>query len=781
VFRVIDRYILREHLAPFALSIALLTLGLLLDRIYQMTDLVITRGVPFHLVLGLLFLMLPSFLAHTLPMALLVSILLAGGRLASDWEIVAFRASGVGPLRLLRPVIVAGALLSLVTLGLTLVVIPRANQAFQTQLFKTLETRATSGINERIFNTLFGDTVIYVNEISPSQVALKGLVVSDERDPKMARIITAREGRLLADPEARRITLRLIDGSISESEVGAATPASPATTDGAPSAMPRSRYTAFGLYDMNLSVQTPFKGAPRSWKPEKSLTVAELAASADAAPDARAAAPFRIELQKRWALPFAALAFAVIGFPLAAGSVQRGRGLALVASLAVLATYYLVMSSLEGQALAGQLPVWLAIWLPNLLTIAAGAGLMVYQLAPTPSSKAAWAGRALRRRLSIRSPRFGPRPLVERRPRTSRDSTHLIDRYLVRTYLIYFGLTVLVAATLFVVIDLLDTLDRYLRHKPPLRYIVQHFVYRLPVGVHDRLHIVTLVATVFVFLAMSRHHELTAMKAAGISLFRVSAPILALALLTSGATGLFQEFFVPDLNQRGDELDRVKILGMPPRHLWVRQRVWFRSTDTRFFRLDLVDPTSNEVRGLTVLEIDRDFQLLNRLDAARAQWAPEGWVLSAGALTEIDAGDRIQTIPFSMTAIAMPERFDDFTEIQRPVDQMSFAELQAYIQRLQASGYQVKKHLVKLYAKLSFPVAHLVMALVAIPLAVQAPRGGRLAGIGLAIGILAGYMLVDYSAVAFARADLLPPLMAAWTANIVFLGIAAALLLRART
>jgi lipopolysaccharide export system permease protein len=73
------------------------------------------------------------------------------------------------------------------------------------------------------------------------------------------------------------------------------------------------------------------------------------------------------------------------------------------------------------------------------------------------------------------------------------------------------------------------------------------------------------------------------------------------------------------------------------------------------------------------------------------------------------------------------------------------------------------------------------MALVAIPLAVQAPRGGRLAGIGLAIAILAGYMLVDYSALAFARADLLPPLMAAWTANIIFLGIAAALLVRART
>ena len=124
---------------------------------------------------------------------------------------------------------------------------------------------------------------------------------------------------------------------------------------------------------------------------------------------------------------------------------------------------------------------------------------------------------------------------------------------------------------------------------------------------------------------------------------------------------------------------------------------------------------------------------------------------------------------------------DDFTEIQRPVNAMSFVELRAYIARLQESGHQVKKYLVELYSKLSFPLAHVVMVLVAIPFALQSPRGGRLVGIGLAIGILAGYLVVHYSAIAFARADLLPPLMAAWTANIVFMGLGAALLFRART
>ena len=102
IISVIDRYVLRELLAPFWLSGALFTFFLFIDRIYNLTDLVITKGVPLHLVMQLLVFMMPSFLALTLPMALLVAVLFAGGRLAGDLEVVAFQASGVGPLRLFR-------------------------------------------------------------------------------------------------------------------------------------------------------------------------------------------------------------------------------------------------------------------------------------------------------------------------------------------------------------------------------------------------------------------------------------------------------------------------------------------------------------------------------------------------------------------------------------------------------------------------------------------------------------------------------------------------------
>src|SRR5882672_5515898 len=258
---VLDRYIIRELISPFLFGGALFTFFLVIDRIYQLTELVITKGVPFYLVVQLLVFMLPSFLAHTLPMALLVAVLLAGGRLAGDLEIIAFKAAGVSTLRLFRPVLAAALVVTAVTAAITLVINPIANQEFQRQLFKILQARATSGLAERVFNPTFGDVIIYVEDVSASQVALRGLLVSDERDNKISRIITAREGRLLTDEENRRITLRLINGAVSEADVLPAAPAVPTTNlkamrpplSGAASAE-RYRLTNFSIYDMSLSV-----------------------------------------------------------------------------------------------------------------------------------------------------------------------------------------------------------------------------------------------------------------------------------------------------------------------------------------------------------------------------------------------------------------------------------------------------------------------------------------------------------------------------------------------
>ncbi len=339
MLKILDRYMIKDLAPSFALAVGVLTFFLVIDRVYQLTDLVITKSVPFHFVLGLLLFMLPGVLTLTVPMALLVSVLLVGGRLAGDLEVVALKASGVSPLRLFRPFLGIGILVCGIVAVLTLVIAPAASGAFQNQLFQILQTKATTGIKERTFTASFSQMVMYVDDISPSQMALRGLLVSDERDAKLSRIIVAREGRLFSDAKNRRVTMRFIDGSVSETDTGDPR---------------RFRLTAFSLYDLNLPLDNPQRTAERIEKPEKEMPLSVLRETiAELKRQGQIVRPFEVELHKRFSLPVAALVFILVGFPLGIRSHRGGRTLALGSSLAVVAAYYVIHTFLEGVALRG--------------------------------------------------------------------------------------------------------------------------------------------------------------------------------------------------------------------------------------------------------------------------------------------------------------------------------------------------------------------------------------------------------------------------------------------
>ena len=771
--RILDRYIVKELGPPFAIGVGVFTFFLVIDRIYQLTDLVITKNVPFALVMPLLLYMLPAFLALTLPMATLVAVLLVCGRLAGDLEVAALKASGVSPLRLFRPFLAAGIVVTLLIAWLTLMVGPWSSGAFQRQLFRILQSRASTGIKERTFSATFNQFVIYVDEVSPSQVRLKGLLVSDERNPEQSRIIVAREGRLLSDEATRRITLRFLDGSISESDVGDRR---------------RFRQTYFSLYDMSLPVDSPLTAASKEEKPEKQLPLRQLIGEADRLHrEGQIATPYYVELHKRFALPMAALMFTLVGFPLGIRSHRGGRAVALGFSFGIVVSYYILYTSMEGFALRGRLPAGIAVWVPNAILALVGLAMLRAEVAGVST---AWLDAFWRLWAKIGERRSGrvAKPLEERRRGRlgrltgPRESTFIMDRYLIRQYLIYLGIGTVIGAVLIGVVDLLQTLDRFLRVKPPFTTILEHFVYRLPGELYKGLPMIVLIATVFLFLSLTRQRELDAFKAAGISLYRASLPILLVAGAITVLAVAFQEIVLPDINAKSEEVDRVKIRGQLPRHLQRQTQIWYRSSDTRFFRMALLDPVGKSMEGLTVLDISRDFRMEERLDARAAQWSTEGWQLTDGVFRRVGPQNRVTSEMFDSRLLAMPEHIDDFIQLQNAPDTMSFLELRAYVARLRDGGHRVTRYLVQLYSKLSFPLVHVIMALVAIPFALVSPRsGGRAMGIGVAIVIAVGYWVVHSVALAFAQADLLPAALAAWTANIVFAGIGTALFLSART
>ncbi len=776
MIRVLDRYVFKELAAPFAIGVGVFTFFLVIDRIYQLTDLVITKNVPFWLVLPLLVFMLPSFLTLTLPMALLVAVLLVCGRLAGDLEVAALKAAGVSPLRLFRPFVVTALAATLVIAWLTLVVAPWASAAFQSQLFKILQSRAATAIRERAFSAGFSQFVIYVEEVRPSQVRLKGMLVSDERNPELSRIIVAREGRLLTDEVNRRITLRFLDGSINESS---------------PTDLRRFRQTNFGLYDMNLPLESSLAVDPRDDKPEKRLSLGGLRAEAErlrqGGVDRQITAPYYVEFHKRFALPVAAVVFVLVAFPLGVRTHRGGRSAALATSFGIVVSYYVLYISLEGAALRGRLDPALGVWLPNLLFGLVGGVLLHGATAGLPNTwlEVFW---GLWTKLEGLGPARVARSSQERRRRRlrplrgPRESTFIIDRYLIRRYVLFLGIGLMIGTVLFVVVDLLLTLDRFLRIKPPVGYILQHFAYRAPNELYKGLPMVVLLSTVFLFMSLTRQRELDALKAAGVSLYRLALPVLLVALAISVGSVIFQEAALPDINAKAEEVDQVKIRGELPRHLRRQAQIWYRSSDTRFFRMALLDPIGKSIEGLTVLDIDRGFRVVARLDARRAQWTPDGWHLTDGALRRFGPGDRITSGLFESLVTDMPEHIDDFIQVQNAPDTMSFRELRAYVAKLRENGHQVGKYLVQLYSKLSFPLVHVIMALVAIPFALASPRsGGRAVGIGVAVMIAVGYWLVNSMALAFAQAGLLPPALGAWTANVIFTGLGTVLFLSVRT
>jgi LPS export ABC transporter permease LptF/LPS export ABC transporter permease LptG len=768
MIRIIDRYVTLELWPPFVISVAVFTFFLVIDRVYQLTDLVIGKQVPARLVLALLLYLLPPLLSLSMPIAVLMAVLIAGGRLSADLEVAALKASGVSPARLLRPFLAVGIIASVFIGWLTLAVNPWASAAFQRQLFRIAETQATAGIQERAFVSTFGRIVLYVEEVSPSQFALKGLLASDERDPALSRIIVAREGRVLSDSERRRLTLRFIDGTINESDV-----ADPR----------RFRFTTFTLYDLNLPLSNPTATAEQQAKPEKEMPLGALTAAAEGK-DRGKAAPFLVELHKRFALPVAAVVFVLVGFPLGIRSHRGGRAVAITSSFAIVICYYILSTALEGPALGGRLPVWLAIWLPNAIFMVIGLALL---RAVTTGIPTGWLGFVWRvagwlpQGRRERGPR-GPGWTAGLRMRGPRGSSFIIDRYLMRQYLLLIGIGLLIGAAFSVIVDLIQSLDRFLRAKPPWMYIAQHFLYLVPRELYKGLPLIVLVATVFLFVSLTRQRELDALKAAGMSLYRACAPILVIAFLISVGALVFQETALPLIAAKAEEVDRVKIRGFPPRHLQQQGQMWFRSSDRRFLKIGLLDPVARSLDGLIVLDLSPDFRLIGRLDVRRAQWVSDGWEMWGGIARQIGASQQVQSRSFDHRVMELPEHIDDFIRVQKLPDAMSFRELRAYVAKLRDGGHQVGTYLVQLYSKLSFPLVHLIMALVAIPFALATPRsGGRAVGIGVAIVVAVAYWMVHSVALAFARADLLPPALAAWSANIIFTGLGTALLLSAKT
>ena len=351
--RILSLYIIREISSLFLLGMAVFTLVMLLGRLLKLTDLVITRGVPLADIGRMVTYLMPSLLVFTIPMAFLLAVLLAFGRLSADNEITVMKASGISLIQLMPPVLVCSLVAMLLTLAASVWGVPWGNSAFKLLSFEVLKQNVAMTIREKVFWDDIPGIVLYTEHYDEERHILKGVIIYDSRDPKRPLTIFAASGTLGCTPNQQDICLVLQNGSIHATG-----------RDG--------EYQMAGFGEYVMTVANPGKNGALG-RNEQDMGIAELQRQiADPALSPGQRLKMRAELHSRFAFPFAALVFAVVAMPLGIQNRRSGKSAGFSTSIAILLSYYVLLSLLRTLAEKGALPPSLAMWLPNIIFLAVG-------------------------------------------------------------------------------------------------------------------------------------------------------------------------------------------------------------------------------------------------------------------------------------------------------------------------------------------------------------------------------------------------------------------------
>lgn len=363
--KLIDRYLIKEILSPFWISLSIFTGVLFLIRSIKLIDLVVNKNVPVGDILYLFALLIPRFLEVAIPMALLVAIVVAFGRLSADSELVVLRSVGLSFNRMAGAVLLVASLCAVATLGIGLWLRPWANYELGLGVFTITKVQASSGLVQGVFNDI-GQLTLYAERINDDGKALEHVIISDQRDPNVHRVFVARHGQLIADEVTRSLELRLFDGSI---EMGAGANYSVTYFD--------INNIRLDQSDLASAQDSRGKKAEEMFPLELQSAIAIAKQTAEQTVDreqSNAAVhnlrSLLIELHGRFALPFACLCVAFTSMAL---GVQPSRGghawglvMNIVAGVGVIISYYLLTAVVKIWAEKSGFALGLFVWLPNI-------------------------------------------------------------------------------------------------------------------------------------------------------------------------------------------------------------------------------------------------------------------------------------------------------------------------------------------------------------------------------------------------------------------------------
>jgi len=776
-----DRYILREITLPFLMGLLAYTFVLLMSQLLLFSELFIAKGVSLGATLKLLVFLIPAALSFTIPMSVLMGILAGLSRMSSDAEIIAIKTLGISYVRLLRPLLLFAFVGWMATSVLALYLAPTFNFKWVQLLTSAVLNRVELQFNPREFNETVAGMTLFFQDVNKDR-NWKNLFIFFYDVPEETRILMAGQGRLHVYADAKRAVLELRDvtqhtsslkepedyGIMSsahiEQEIDAA---SLFATYAAVKQVREKNIEELGRGLTDIETKRPIlerdrKDVERRRLLKRDPQLAESAAAlADLDRDRRS---ILIEIYKKFALPFVCWIFVFIGLPLGSSTRKGGRTSGFTISIAIILVYYIFITAGEQMAMDGRTTPFLGMWAGNIVFAVLGAWLFY---------------RALREESAIPSfvrrlaePLIAPQARAVRKFRLRRLSLpfpNILDRYVIRRYLLLWTMIFASFIAISVIVTFFDRIGNLYEHHKPLSMLLDYVWFRIPEFAHYGLPVASLMGAVLSLGLFSKSNEITAMKASGISVYRIVLPLILLAVVVGGVSFRLQEKILPGSDKKAAAAWN-KINDVPPTSFGLeKRRLVSNKAGTRIFHYNYFDQGKSTFYRFSIIDLDPEsWKIVRRTYAEKAVLSEHTLHLEDGWFREFSNDLQAKFEKRPSVDVPLPEGKSLFLREGKAPSQMTYGELRSLIREVKDMGADTARLRVDLRSKISFPFVALIMSLVGIPFAFSMGKRGALVGIGISLALSIVYWVAIGVFKSLGYVHILNPFFAAWGPNLIF-------------
>lgn len=348
----------------------------------------------------------------------------------------------------------------------------------------------------------------------------------------------------------------------------------------------------------------------------------------------------------------------------------------------------------------------------------------------------------------------------------------IIHRYITRMFFKFFGIVLVMVIAIYLSIDVFGKMDNLFEAELRPTGMVLYFVYKVPLIVSQITPVAVLLSVLVVFGLMSKNNEVIALKSSGVSLQYLLVPVLVIGLILSAGLFIFSEAFVPITISRAIQLEEEEpgdrqMMASREKNIWLRHHRGI--THIQYFH-----PAENIIYGVSTMGFDGEFQLSRRIDAEKGVYQDGQWTFFSAMVQQFDgvAGEP-DTAFYEKKTVDLALAPDDLKRVAKSAEEMNFSRLWEYIHKVERNSYDATKYKVDFYAKTAFPAVCLIMCLIGSAIALRGKTREGMA-VSFAYGIVTAFVYWSlYSfCLSLGYGEILPPLLAAWMANLIFICIA---------